>query len=155
MIVEPLSTERAYELLADLPVAHVAVISDGVPYVTPMSFVMIGDCLYFRTGSGKRLDAIHRESTVCVESARFDSSTGSWESVVVTGEASEVSDPAKGRAVVSELFRKYEDALANPLSMGGLQPMPGLPHLIEVRPREVTAMSSGGGFRARTRPGRL
>jgi nitroimidazol reductase NimA-like FMN-containing flavoprotein (pyridoxamine 5'-phosphate oxidase superfamily) len=75
--------------------------------------------------------------------------------VVVIGTASEVDDDETGARAVELLYDKYSSALGDPLSRGGLQPLPGLPHLIEVVIDEMTGMSSGRGFTPRTRPGRL
>jgi len=154
--MDPLSREEALRLPAEEPVAHIGFISDGAPYVTPMSFVVDeGRIILFRTTGGKKLDALRLEPRVCVEASRFDPDSGGWASVIVTGKAFEVDNRRTGERTVELLYEKYSDVLGDPLSRGGLQPLRGLPHVIEVTIDEVTGMTSGQGFTPRTRPGRL
>jgi nitroimidazol reductase NimA-like FMN-containing flavoprotein (pyridoxamine 5'-phosphate oxidase superfamily) len=120
-----------------------------------MSFVVDGGRILFRTTGGKKLEAIRRNPTVCIEVSKFDAGSGEWASVIVVGTAVEVGDSQIGELAVSKLYDKYSDALGDPLSRGGLQPLPGLPHVIEVAIEEITGMCSGSGFSPRTRPGRL
>jgi nitroimidazol reductase NimA-like FMN-containing flavoprotein (pyridoxamine 5'-phosphate oxidase superfamily) len=153
--MDPLSREEALDVLAVAPVAHLGLISEGRPYVTPMSFVVDGERILFRTTAGKKLDALRGDPRVCIETSKFDPESGEWASVIVTGTAVEVDDDAVGQLAVSKLYEKYPTALGDPLSRGGLQPLPGLPHVIEVTIEEISGMSSGSGFSPRTRPGRL
>jgi hypothetical protein len=153
--VEPISDEEALRLLAEALVAHIGVVDDDKPYVTPMSFVLDGRRLLFRTKPGKRFEAIGANPSVCVEVSSFDEETGDWVSVVITGTARELTDEATTSRTVELLFDKYESFLGSPLGHGGLQPMASFPHVIEVTIDEITGMSSGRGFGFRTRPGRL
>lgn len=153
--MEALSTEAAYRLLAEAPVAHIGLISDGRPYVTPMSFVLEGERVLFRTQPGQKFRAIEENPTVCVEASKYDADTGAWSSVIVMGTAEEVDDPATRQLTIQLLYAKYSDALGSPLNFGGNQPMAGFPHVVAVRIEEISGMSSGGGLTPRTRPGRL
>jgi nitroimidazol reductase NimA-like FMN-containing flavoprotein (pyridoxamine 5'-phosphate oxidase superfamily) len=153
--MEPLSREDAMRLLTDAPVAHIGLIFNGRPYVTPMSFVVDGDKILFRTVAGQKLEALRQDPRVCIEASKFDSESGEWASVIVMGSAAEVDDGDQGQRAVDKLFEKYAEAIGDPLSRGGLQPFPGLPHVIEVAIEEISGMASGSGFAPRTRPGRL
>ena len=53
--MNPLSREEALELLRSVPVAHIGVVSDGAPYVSPMSFVVVGDRVAFRNIKIRRI----------------------------------------------------------------------------------------------------
>lgn len=154
--MERLSREEALELLANQSVAHLGVVKDGRPYVTPMSFVLEGDRILFRTMAGAKLDGIRSNPWVCVEVASYDEETGHWASAIVGGEASEVVDDDLKSKTTSLLFRKYEEVLGSPLSHGGgMRPLQGLPHVIEVSIEDISGMSSGSAWSTRTRPGRL
>jgi nitroimidazol reductase NimA-like FMN-containing flavoprotein (pyridoxamine 5'-phosphate oxidase superfamily) len=120
-----------------------------------MSFVVDGEEILFRTMAGKKLNALRDNPNVCVEVSQFDEETGEWASVIVTGTATEVADRNKGERAVQLLFDKYANVLGDPLSRGGLQPMPGLPYLVSLKIEQITGVSSGRGFSPRTRPGRL
>jgi nitroimidazol reductase NimA-like FMN-containing flavoprotein (pyridoxamine 5'-phosphate oxidase superfamily) len=153
--MEPISEAEAFDFLEHEMVAHLGVINDGKPYVTPMSFVLDGRRLLFRTKPGKRFEAIEENSNVCLEVSRFDDESGDWVSVVVKGTAVERTDEPTTSHAVEMLLDKYAAVLGSPLGTGGLQPMASFPHVLEVTIDEITGMTSGRGFSYRTRPGRL
>lgn len=154
--METITAEQAMEVLAREPVAHLGLVIDGAPYVTPMSFVVDEDRILFRTMAGKKLDGIRANPTVCVEVSRFDEETGEWVSVIIRGTARLVDEPDTRQRLIAALFDKYEKVMGSPLSAGGgLMPLGGQPYVIEVPIEEMTGMSSDGGFRVRTKPGRL
>jgi nitroimidazol reductase NimA-like FMN-containing flavoprotein (pyridoxamine 5'-phosphate oxidase superfamily) len=153
--MESVTREEALTILAGQPVAHLGIMIDGAPYVTPMSYVVDGERILFRTMPGKKLDGIRANPAVCVETAEFDPDTGAWASVIVRGTARLVDDPDTRRDVVARLYEKYEKVMGSPLSGGnGLIPL-GNPYVVEVPIDEITGMSSGRGIRVATRPGRL
>lgn len=154
--MNPLTRDRALEFLESQLVAHLGLVVDGAPYVTPMSYVVDGDRILFRTMAGTKLEGIKENPEVCVEVASFDEETGDWVSVIVRGTARLVDDADTRQATISRLYSKYEKVMGSPLSGGGgLMPLGGSPYVIEVPIREISGMSSDGGFRVRTKPGRL
>jgi nitroimidazol reductase NimA-like FMN-containing flavoprotein (pyridoxamine 5'-phosphate oxidase superfamily) len=153
--VEPLGEMEAREFLAKELVGHVGVISRGEPYVTPMSFVVDGDRVLFRTKPGRRMEALEANPKVCIEASHFDETTGEWVSVVVSGIATERKDDETTSLTIELLLDKYEGVLGSPLGHGDLQPMASFPHVVEVPIETITGMTSGTGFSFRTRPGRL
>ena len=154
--MEPLTRDEALEILAGEQVAHLGVVSDGAPYVTPMSFVLDGDRILFRTMAGRKLDAVKANPSVCIEVSNYDVDTGDWVSVIVEGKARLVEEDETRQATVALIFDKYDKVMGSPLSGGGgLMPLGGYPQVIEVPIEDVVGMSSGRGMRARTKPGRM
>ena len=153
--MEPITEQQAWAFLTEASVAHIGVISDGAPYVTPMSFVVDGTRILFRTKPGKRFSAIEKNPTVSIEASTFEDDGGDWKSVIVKGTASVVDDPETARLTVEKLLVKYQKALGSPLSRGGIQPLASFPHVVAVTVDEISGMSAAGAFSARTRPGRL
>ena len=153
--MEAITVEEAKRFLDESLVAHIGVISEGSPYVTPMSFVVDGDRILFRTKPGKRYEAMLENPVVSIEASTFDNETGDWTSVIVRGRAAEAGDDATILLTVQLLFQKYGTVLGSPLSRGEIQPMASFPHVVQVPIEEITGMTSGGGFAMRTRPGRL
>jgi nitroimidazol reductase NimA-like FMN-containing flavoprotein (pyridoxamine 5'-phosphate oxidase superfamily) len=153
--MESLTRDEAIEILNGAMVAHLGLVVDGEPYVTPMSFVVDGDQILFRTQPGKKLQAMREHPRICVEVSEFDEESGDWVSVIVNGSAVETKDRGVGELTVQKLFAKYSAALGSPMTSGGLQPMAGLPHVVVVEIEEISGVSSGRGFTMRTRPGRL
>lgn len=154
--MERLSREEALELLENQPVAHFGVVRDGHPYVTPMSFVLDGEVILFRTMAGEKLEGIKSNPSVCIEVSSYDETSGDWVSAIVSGEASEVLDDELRAKTTSLLFNKYADVLGSPFSHGGgMRPLQGFPHVIQVVIEEISGMTAGSAWAARTRPGRL
>lgn len=148
-----LTPERCQAILDESMVAHMAVISGDEPYVSPISYVVVGDALCLRTGAGRRVDAIRQNPRVCVEAAEFDTSTGYWESVIVWGEAQVVENDSEAEEIVMALLRKYRQAIDSPLNPGSPFPEAGI--LLRIHIEQMSGRSSGSFFSSRTRPGRL
>ena len=153
--MESITVEQAKRFLDESLVAHIGVISEGEPYVTPMSFVVDDDRILFRTNPGKRYEAMMDNAAVSIEASTFDNETGDWTSVIVSGRAAEAGDDATISLAVRLLLRKYDTTIGSLLNRGRIQPMASLPHVVEVPIDEITGMVSGGGLGMRTRPGRL
>ncbi len=154
--MDELTREEALEVLESAPVGHLGMILGGDPYVTPMSYVVDGDHILFRTMPGQKLNALRENPRVCMEVSLYEDGSGEWVSVIVKGSAREVDDGATRNSTISMLFTKYEEVMGSPLSRSpGPQPMEGLPSVVAVEIEEITGMSSGRGWTRRTRPGRL
>ena len=65
--MDELPFEEAMAFIARSDVAHLGVIDNGAPYVSPISYVLIEGRLCFRTGAGRRLDALRSNPRVSVE----------------------------------------------------------------------------------------
>ncbi len=153
--MEELTRPEIDHLLATQPVAHIGVVSDGEPYVTPTSFVFVDGSVWFRTAEGRRLEALRSSPRTCVEVTRYHHYTGMWESVVGWGDAVVQDDPSQQLRLADLLERKYRDPLE---ALEGI-PIDRTDHediaAVEIRLDEVSgraAMRTGG---RRTRPGRL
>ncbi len=153
--MEPISEAEAREFLSGEMVAHIGVVSNGEPYVSPMSYVLDGKRLLFRTKPGRRFEALEANPRVSIEVSRFDEATGDWISVIIQGRALERTDTETTTLAVEKLLQKYEQVLGSPLSRDGFQAIPDFPHVVEVSIDEISGMVSGRGFSYRTRPGRL
>lgn len=151
--MEDIHREQSLKILADAEVAHLGVIDGDVPYVTPMSFVVVDETIYFRTKPGRRLSALESNPRVCIEVSR---TTGpAWESVIVWGDATAVDDLETRTAVVTALLHKYRkngDPLNASVSSSGLGKEPVV---MAVAIDEVSGRSAGLGLDEYLRPGRL
>ena len=142
------------ELLRDEYVAHIAVIADDGPYVTPISFVFTGEDIVFRTRPGARLTALLSDPRACVEISRYDPRTGAWECVIVRGHARRYSDERSVQHATAALLQKYRSVLGSLLTPSGTVAL-GDEVVVAISVEEITGRTSGSFFGARTRPGRL
>jgi len=92
---QELSKSECFQLLAQEHLGRVAVVDDRGPVVFPVNFVLDRHMVVFRTDKGTKLDAACRGSRVAFEIDGTDAGAHSGWSVVVRGEAVEVTDPAE------------------------------------------------------------
>lgn len=99
---------------------------EPAPYCLPLSFVRIEEDLYFHCAQeGRKLDLLRRFPQVCVTFVGEDRPvfvapamyTTYFQSVIVTGTASEVADPTEKTEALRALCQKM-----TPADMGGFAP---------------------------------
>ena len=88
---------------------------EDFPYCLPLSFVRLGDDLYFHCAmAGRKVDLLRRFPQVCVTFVGEDrpafvppaTYTTYFQSVIVTGKAGEVTDPEEKIAALRALCQK-------------------------------------------------
>ena len=95
---QELSKSECFALLAREHLGRVAVVDDRGPVVFPVNFVLDRHMVVFRTDEGTKLDAACRGSRVAFEVDGTDTAAHTGWSVLVRGEAIEVTDPASWHA---------------------------------------------------------
>jgi nitroimidazol reductase NimA-like FMN-containing flavoprotein (pyridoxamine 5'-phosphate oxidase superfamily) len=153
--MDEMTRDQAYDFLVAQDVGHLAVIDNGEPYVSPLSFVVDNDVLYFRTRPGRRLSALKVNPRLCVEVSTVDEAAGMWSSVCIWGNAEVVADAQRGAAVVALLLEKYAAAAEPVLSFSK---GPNLGHeasIVAVPIEAITGRVSGSELGTHIRPGRL
>ncbi len=166
--MEPLPDARVDQILDSAKFAHLAVVSDGDPYVGPLSFVRYEDALYFRTVPGERVDAIQLHPRAAASFVEFDDETGAWESVLVRGDVSFLGSDWSDDVVIVLFLEKYRDYTSELGSrprldaqdaamdwVGTLEVGRDAAVVFSLAMREVTGRASGRWMTPGTRPGRL
>ena len=92
---QELSKSECFGLLARERVGRVAFVDELGPIVMPVNFVLDRHMVVFRTDGGTKLDAAARGSRVAFEIDGTDAAARTGWSVLVRGEAIEVTDPAE------------------------------------------------------------
>lgn len=99
--LEVLEPAECLRLLAGASLGRIAITSGALPVVLPINYRLIGDVIAFRTGLGSKLDAATRNNVVAFEVDDMDPLWHTGWSVMVTGIARIVSDPAEEEALTS------------------------------------------------------
>ncbi len=104
-------------ILESCTVCRIAFNDEPFPYIVPVNYVYVSDCLYFHSAStGSKLDLIACDNHVCFEvdreievmAAEHACEWGTkYESVIGTGTASEVTDPGERSEALRDFMRKY------------------------------------------------
>ena len=92
---QELTKSQCFELLAREHLGRVAVVDHLGPVVFPVNFILDRHMVIFRTSEGTKLDAACRGSRVAFEVDGTDTATHTGWSVLVRGEAMEVTDPTE------------------------------------------------------------
>jgi nitroimidazol reductase NimA-like FMN-containing flavoprotein (pyridoxamine 5'-phosphate oxidase superfamily) len=90
-----LGRSECFDRLAEAPLGRIAVVDDLGPAIFPVNFIFDRFMVVFRTDEGSKLDAACRGSRVAFEVDGIDLATRTGWSVLVRGEAVEVTSPAE------------------------------------------------------------
>ena len=90
-----LDREECLTLLATATLGRIGVTTGALPRVFPVNFWFDGDRILVRTGPGTTLEAAARHSVVAFEVDDMDAFAHTGWSVMVTGEAHAIDDPAE------------------------------------------------------------
>jgi len=150
--MEELGRDKALEILERGRIAHVGVVDDAGPYVSPISYALVRDRLVFVTLRGRRFRAIRADPRVSVEVAEADDTH--WRSVVVNAVAEIVTGTPLHTDGLHALLTKYRDEGASLLGTSR-SPGPDLTEVVAVPLDTVSGRASGGGTNPNIRPGRL
>jgi nitroimidazol reductase NimA-like FMN-containing flavoprotein (pyridoxamine 5'-phosphate oxidase superfamily) len=109
------SREEALDILAKAEYGVLSTVgSDGSPYGVPLSFVVIGEDIYFHgAATGHKLDNIAHESRVSfcaaeeAEAFYYGDFSTTFESAIVFGKAVLVEDPAEKEKALTALCVRY------------------------------------------------
>ena len=92
---QELTKSECFALLSGERLGRVAVVDDQGPAVFPVNFILDRHMVVFRTDEGTKLDAAVRGSRVAFEIDGADEAARAGWSVLIRGEATEVTDPAE------------------------------------------------------------
>ena len=93
--LEVLGRDESLRLLSSAVLGRIAVSSGALPTILPVNFRYDGRRILFRTGAGSKLSAATDHAVVAFEVDDIDAATQTGWSVMVTGVAREVTDPAE------------------------------------------------------------
>ena len=92
---QELTKRECFELLSQEHLGRIALVDAWGPIVLPVNFVLDHHTVVFRTGEGTKLDAASTGPRVAFEVDGTDAPARTGWSVVVRGEAVEVTEPAE------------------------------------------------------------
>jgi uncharacterized protein len=92
---QELSKEECFRLLAQQRLGRVVLVDDRGPLALPVNFLLDQHTVLFRSDEGTKLEVASRGARVAFEVDGADEVTRTGWSVLVRGEATEVTDPAE------------------------------------------------------------
>jgi nitroimidazol reductase NimA-like FMN-containing flavoprotein (pyridoxamine 5'-phosphate oxidase superfamily) len=107
-MIKELSRKAAEELLREQKIAHLGcVLPNGEPYVVPVNYLYMDKHIYIHTLPGRKLDALRKDSQICVQVERIKGSCR-WESVIAFGECYEVKKINDKIKILQEFSKRFE-----------------------------------------------
>jgi hypothetical protein len=91
--LEVLDPAECVRLLSSATFGRIGITVSALPTILPINYRLVGNRIVFRTAPGTKLDAATRGAVVAFEVDSIDPLAHSGWSVVVTGVASQVTDP--------------------------------------------------------------
>lgn len=102
-------------LLREVGYGHLACCRANVPYVVPIQYAYLLPYVYIYTTDGKKVEIITENPEVCLQVEKILSNE-SWQSVIINGRASIVTDPQE-REKALRAIRKNNPTLTPALSV--------------------------------------
>jgi nitroimidazol reductase NimA-like FMN-containing flavoprotein (pyridoxamine 5'-phosphate oxidase superfamily) len=102
-----LEREECLRLLRSATLGRVGATSRALPVVLPVNFRVVDGDVIFRTAAGTKLDMATRNAVVAFEVDDMDPIAHTGWSVVVTGVAREVTDPAELARLAGENIPRW------------------------------------------------
>ncbi len=127
-----LTRAECLALLASMPIGRLVYTANALPAVIPVNFVLSGESIFLRTGEGTGLRATRKGVAVAFEVDDFDADGRAGWSVVVIGEAVEVTDPA--------VLRRAAELPLTPWASGRRE------HIVQIPVELVTGRRVGRAF---------
>jgi uncharacterized protein len=90
---QELTKDECFRLLAGTHLGRVVLVDDRGPIALPVNFVLDQHTVLFRTDEGTKLDVAVRRGRVAFEIDGVDEATRTGWSVLVRGEAAEITEP--------------------------------------------------------------
>lgn len=104
--------EEAWQILTEAHTCHLGLISNGRPYVVPLSYAVIDGRIYIHSArEGEKLTAIAADPRVCVEVEIVTEKPGDcyrFRSAIGFGTARLVADREAKRRALAAIAAKYE-----------------------------------------------
>src|SRR5687768_11665520 len=109
MLIQTMTTEECWAMLAQSNIARLACARDNQPYIVPLRVDLDGDSLYGYATLGRKIEWMRTNPLVCLECEEFTTDRR-WASVIVFGLYEELPPTPENegpRRMAEQLFRRH------------------------------------------------
>lgn len=140
-MIKDLSQDKAREMLRKGRIARLACVSEGEPYVVPVSYVFDGESVLIHSLPGRKITAMRANPRVCLQIDEIEDGLN-WTSVLACGNYEEINNAQERSRMMGALLTNFpqltpvESVIANDA---------GTPALIVFRIRidKITGLREG------------
>jgi len=142
-MINPLSDEKARQLLRSCHFARLACVVDGDPYVVPINYKFENEFIYCHSLPGKKIEGLRKHPRACVQVDEIKSDMF-WKSVLAFGNYEEVVDPTERDLILGSLLKEFP--MLTPVESAVAEDV-NAPEIIVFRIRvdRITGVSEGTG----------
>ncbi|MCI0490871.1 MAG: pyridoxamine 5'-phosphate oxidase family protein [Blastocatellia bacterium] len=105
-MIKPLSSEEARALVREGRMGRLGCISEGEPYVVPVSYIFEGESIYVHSLTGRKIRAMRRDPRVCLQVDDIEDEYH-WRSAIAFGEYEEITDSDERARVLDHLLGRF------------------------------------------------
>ena len=109
MLIQTMTIQECWQMLARNNIARLACARDNQPYIVPLRVDLDGDCLYGYSTLGRKIEWMRTNPLVCLECEELTTDRH-WASVIVFGHYEELPHTPENEAprqVAQRLFQKH------------------------------------------------
>ena len=106
IMIKDLSPDKAREMLRKGHIARLACVSEGEPYVVPVSYVFDGESVLVHSLPGRKITAMRANPRVCLQIDEIADGLN-WTSVLAFGNYEEITDGRERSQVMGSLLTKF------------------------------------------------
>lgn len=105
-MIRPMSPDETRALLAEGHIGRLGCVSDGTPYVVPVSYILSEDCLYIHSLAGRKVRALRAMPRACLQVDDIKDPYN-WRSAIAFGRYEEITDVGQRQWAVRRLLARF------------------------------------------------
>jgi uncharacterized protein len=105
-MIRPMSPGETRALLEEGRIGHLGCVSDGMPYVVPVSYILSGDHIYVHSLAGRKIRALRENPRACLQVEAIQDEYN-WRSVIAFGRFEEITDADERERAVRRLLARF------------------------------------------------
>jgi uncharacterized protein len=105
-MIRPMSPDETRALLEEGRVGRLGCVSDGTPYVVPVSYILTEDCLYIHSLAGRKVRGLRAMPRACLQVDEIKDSYN-WRSAIAFGRYEEMTDAGERQWAVRRLLARF------------------------------------------------
>ena len=105
-MIRPMSADETRALLEAGRIGRLGCVTDGMPYVVPVCYILSGDSIYVHSLVGRKVRALRQNPRACLQVDDIHDAYN-WRSAIAFGIYEEVEDASERERVVRRLLARF------------------------------------------------
>jgi len=105
-MIRPMSLDEMRALLEQGRVGRLGCVSEGKPYIVPVSYILSGDAIYIHSLVGRKVRALRHDPRACLQVDDIQDAYN-WRSAIAFGRYEEIADAGEREQAVRRLLARF------------------------------------------------